>query len=301
MPTDLTTRIKAIQKFIGVAETGIFDMATCVELEKRGNITVNSNNLTTHIKNVQRMVNAGDDGNVGPQTVTKVESFINPSLPKPQQGASMIVSTKSLELIIEEEVSSKEVYNKKYQNPIWPGGDSGVTIGIGYDLGFNNTADITNAWGLHISTPDLNLLLSVKKLTGQAARNALAGVKSVKIPYDIALKVFYQVSMPVFSKKVKRIYPGAEKLPPDAQGALLSLVYNRGESLDPNKSSRREMRNIVPLVASGNLNGIAREIRSMKRLWDPKKLPGLIKRREKEAVLVENASFNILPEDLVIV
>ena len=61
------------------------------------------------------------------------------------------------------------------------------------------------------------------------------------------------------------------------------------------------MRNIVPLVASGNLKGIAREIRSMKRLWDPQKLPGLIKRREKEAVLVENASFNILPEDLVIV
>ena len=96
MSTDLTTRIKAIQKFIGVAETGVFDMATCVELEKRGNITVNSNNLITHIKNVQRMVNAGDDGNVGPQTVTKVESFINPSLPKPLPGASMVVSTKSL-------------------------------------------------------------------------------------------------------------------------------------------------------------------------------------------------------------
>jgi hypothetical protein len=301
MPTDLTTRIKAIQKFIGVAETGILDMATCVELEKRANITVNSNNLITHIKNVQRLVNADDDGNVGPQTVTKIEAFINPSLPKPQPGASMVVSTKSLELVIEEEVSSKEVYNKKYQNPIWPGGDSGVTIGIGYDLGFNSGADITAAWGLHLSSADLNLLLTVKKLTGLTARNALPGVKSVKIPYDIALKVFYQVSMPVFSKKVKRIYPGAEKLPPDAQGALLSLVYNRGESLDPKKPSRREMRNIVPLVAAGNLNGIAREIRSMKRLWDPQKLPGLIKRREKEAVLVENASFNILPEDLVIV
>ena len=301
MPTDLSTRIKAIQKFIGVAETGIFDMATCAELENRGNITVNSNNLITHIKNVQRMVNADDDGNVGPQTVTKIEAFINPSLPKPQQGASMVVSARSLELVIEEEVSSKEVYNKKYQNPIWPGGDSGVTIGIGYDLGFNSGADITAAWGLHLSSADLNLLLTVKKLTGLTARNALPGVKSVKIPYDIALKVFYQVSMPVFSKKVKRIYPGAEKLPPDAQGALLSLVYNRGESLDPKKPSRREMRNIVPLVVAGNLNGIAREIRSMKRLWDPQKLPGLIKRREKEAVLVENASFNILPEDLVIV
>jgi len=299
MPTDLTTRIKAIQKFIGVSETGIFDMATCVELEKRGNITVNSDNLSTHIKNVQRMINAGDDGNVGPQTITKTEAFINPSLPKPPQGASMVVSTKSLELIIEQEVTSKEVYNKKYQKPIWPGGDSGVTIGIGYDLGFNGVTEINAAWGLHVTTADLTLLLSVKKLTRQAARNALAGVQSVKIPYYTALKVFYQSSLPVFSRKVKRIYPGAEKLPPDAQGALLSLVYNRGESLDPNKSSRREMRNIAPLVAAGNLNGIAREIRSMKRLWE--KLPGLIRRREKEAVLVEYASFNILPEDLVIV
>ena len=276
-------------------------MATCIELEKRGNITVSSDNLTTHIKNVQRMINADDDGDIGPETITKTEAFINPLLPKVPTGAAMVVSAKSLDLIIEQEVTSKEVYNKKYQSPTWPGGDSGVTIGIGYDLGYYTAAEITAAWEPFVSHTDLAFLLSVKKLTGLTARNALAGVQSVKIPYDIALKVFYRLSLPVYAKKVKRIYPGAVKLPPDAQGALLSLVYNRGESLDPNKSSRREMRNIVPLVAAADLSGIAREIRSMKRLWDPQKLPGLIKRREKEAVLVENASFNILPEDQIIV
>jgi hypothetical protein len=39
----------------------------------------------------------------------------------------------------------------------------------------------------------------------------------------------------------------------------------------------------------------------MRRLWDPKKQKGLILRREAEATLAENATFNLLPEDLIIV
>ncbi|MER3498444.1 MAG: hypothetical protein C4308_07315 [Chitinophagaceae bacterium] len=48
MPADLFTRIKAIQKNISVAETGQFDLATCIELEKTGNVVVDSTNLITH-------------------------------------------------------------------------------------------------------------------------------------------------------------------------------------------------------------------------------------------------------------
>jgi hypothetical protein len=34
------------------------------------------------------------------------------------------------------EVTSQSVYNKKYTSPIMPGGDSGVTFGLGTDLGY---------------------------------------------------------------------------------------------------------------------------------------------------------------------
>lgn len=40
----------------------------------------------------------------------------------------------SVEMIMIFEVSSKNYYNSSLKAPNWPGGNSGVTIGIGYDL-----------------------------------------------------------------------------------------------------------------------------------------------------------------------
>ncbi len=302
MPADFSTRIRNIQKFIGVAETGVFDLATCKELEKRGNIIVNSDNLVTHIKNVQRMVNADDDGVVGPQTMTKVEAFLNPVLPKTAAGSSLVVSVKSIDALVMFEVTSKEKYERRFQHPVFPGKDSGLTIGIGYDLGQNNKKDITDSWGPLVSTRDLNLLLSVAGKSGLNAKNLLPTVISVKIPFVSANKVFFQVTVPRFAKIVRKIYPGVEKLPPDAQGALLSLVYNRGGSFTrPSEDQRIEMKNIASLVAAGDLAGIAKEIRKMKRHFTDPNSKGLLPRRDKEADMVANASFNILPEDQIMV
>ena len=299
MPSNLSTRITAIQKFIGVPQTGIFDTATCIELLKRGNKTSNTTDLKTLVKMVQRLVNTDDDGVPGSGTVTKIEAFIAPVLPKKPAGASMIVSKKSIDALIVFEVTSKAVYEKRYQNPIWPGGESGVTIGIGYDLAFPSAKQLADTWGPLISVSDLQLLQSVRGKSGLNAKAAITSVKSVKIPFDKAIQVFHLATLPVEASKTKKLYPGVEKLPPDAQGALVSLVYNRGTKTDGDR--RREMKNIINLVANGNLAGIATQIRSMKRLWDPAKAAGLISRREKEAQMVENATFNILPEDQIIV
>jgi GH24 family phage-related lysozyme (muramidase) len=62
---------------------------------------------------------------------------------------------------------------------------------------------------------------------------------------------------------------------------------------------RREMRAIRPRVTSGDLAGIAEQIRSMKRLWDPVVLPGLHSRRDKEADLVASADRHYDPAELV--
>ena len=58
----------------------------------------------------------------------------------------MQLSKKSIDAIIAFEVTSPEYYEKHYQNPTWPGGDSGVTVGIGYDLGQNNRETIIMDW-----------------------------------------------------------------------------------------------------------------------------------------------------------
>ncbi|MER3498445.1 MAG: hypothetical protein C4308_07320 [Chitinophagaceae bacterium] len=65
-----------------------------------------------------------------------MENYINPALPKIPPGGSLIISQKSIDQLIAFVISSKELYEKKYQQPTWPGGASGVTIGIGYDCGY---------------------------------------------------------------------------------------------------------------------------------------------------------------------
>jgi GH24 family phage-related lysozyme (muramidase) len=94
-------------------------------------------------------------------------------------------------------------------------------------------------------------------------------------------------------------------LPPDAQAAIVSLIYNRGSGLTDKpgdtEKRREEMRNIVPLVKAKDLRGIAAEFRKMKRLWDADKQPGLITRREREALLVENATWIMAPSEYIFI
>lgn len=298
MPADLSLRIKAIQKFIKVPQTGIIDIPTCQNLEHPLRINVNSANLSTHIKAVQRGLGVGDDGIIGPMTLSRIEAFISPKLPAIPAGASLVVSKKGVELIINSEVSSEAAYNNKYQQPIWPKGESGITIGIGYDCGYCTRAEFQNTWGNLLSAKDLNTMLGMVGLKGSKAQAALASCQSVKVPFNKACIAFYQSTLPIYAGRTRSAYKGLEKLPPDAQGALLSLVYNRGGAIN-DTDGRKEMKALVSLVAAGDLKGIAAQLRSMKRLWPT--LPGLIARREKEAVLVENATYNIVPEDMVVV
>ncbi|MES2478149.1 MAG: hypothetical protein V4561_03625 [Bacteroidota bacterium] len=300
MPSiDSRTRIKAIQAKLNVAESGIFDIQTAIAFEQKAGYPMRPNSdLLTHIVSIQIFLRSGRTGVLDPETLTRIENFLSIKLPVLPAGSSMHVSKKAMEMLIGFEVSSEAQYNKKYQKPIWPGGESGVTIGIGYDLGFNNKSSIAAAWGPFVDSQTLDTLCSVAGLSGINAKNALASTKSIIIDYNTALSVFYQTTLPSFGRRTKKLYPGIEKLPPDAQGALLSLVYNRGESI--NGASRAEMKNIIPLVASQNLAGIAKQIRNMKRLWEGKGLPGLLERREKEAKMVETATFNILSEDIII-
>lgn len=300
MPSNITDRIKAIQKNLDVAQTGAIDMGTCLKLETALNIKPNGTSLATHIKAIQRALSVGDDGIVGPVTLSRIEALIQPKLPLVPVGASMVISAKSLDLIVNAEVTSKEVYTQKYQSPIWPGGDSGVTVGIGFDCGYCSKQELADAWGTTLSAAQLSLLQSTCGKKGAGCKDLISGLKSVKINYDAAVKVFYQHTLPACARDVKRTYPGIEKLPPDTQGAILSLVYNRGYLIN-DTDRRKEMKALKPIIAAGNLSGIAAQLRSMKRLWDPKKQKGLITRRENEALLAENGTFNILPENTIIV
>ena len=94
-------------------------------------------------------------------------------------------------------------------------------------------------------------------------------------------------TLPRNAQMTRKAYPGMEALPADAQGMLLSLVFNRGTRMSG--SSRREMKAIQSMVIGRDLNGISEQIRSMKRLWDIEVLAGLHKRRDAEAQMIADA------------
>lgn len=166
----------------------------------------------------------------------------------------------------------------------WPGGASGITIGYGYDLGQESADDFHADWTQYLSPDNLALLNGVLGLKGADAQAKAPSLKSVRVSQNDSQAVFLERSVPKYQTLAEGAFPGIDALPADAQGALLSLVYNRGTSM--NGDSRSEMRAVRDAVPNGDLQTIADQIRAMKRLWVGKGLDGLLKRRDAEADLV---------------
>ena len=198
-----------------------------------------------------------------------------------------MISRKSVDLIIQQEIGGRAVYEKKYNKPTWAGGQSGCTIGIGYDIGYCTEKTLFTDW----KDLNLNYLNALKRfcgIKGEVVKTMMKGeILNVRIPYNIAYDVFVKVSIPRYFNMTKLIYPQLETLNEDTQGALVSMVYNRGMKLEGD--SRVEMKAIVDLVAKQDYHGIAEEIEKSKRLWEGKGLDGLVLRREAEADLVRDS------------
>ncbi|MDH3316121.1 MAG: hypothetical protein OER43_10185 [Gammaproteobacteria bacterium] len=237
---------------------------------------------------IQRALDVDDDGILGPVTLTAIERVVTKRQDdRAHPSFSLIASRDGLKQLIEFEISSPQFYYRNLKKPIWPGGKSGITIGIGYDLGYHRRWQIEQDWRGHIPDSDIERLVGVVGLRGEDAKRALRRVRSVSIPFESARRIFYESSLPRYAKDTRRIYPGVQRLPADAQAMLLSLVYNRGTALSG--SRRREMKAIKGHVRRKKLDRIADEIRRMKRLWDENLLPGLHTRRDAEADLVVGA------------
>jgi GH24 family phage-related lysozyme (muramidase) len=198
-----------------------------------------------------------------------------------------MISKKAIDLIIQHEVGGREVYTRKYQKPIWAGGDSGCTVGLGYDLGYVTEKQFFEDWqGLNLNF--LNALKRFCGVKGEVVKSMMKGeVLNVIIPYNIAYDVFVKKSIPKYYAMTKRIYPQLDTLNEDTRGALVSMVYNRGSKIEGD--SRKEMKAIVELVAKQDYEGIAEQIEKSKRLWENRGLDGLVIRRESEADLIRES------------
>jgi hypothetical protein len=203
------------------------------------------------------------------------------------------ISQESFDLIVSFEVSSRAAYEKNYRHPERPGGQSGITVGIGYDCGYSSAAMIRSDWINKIPDAMVAVLCSVADLQGEAAQNQLSRVMPlVDVPWDAALDVFSNVSIPKYLTSTRTALPHFDELPPSCKGVLLSLVYNRGASFSKLGPRYLEMRNIKALMGLRQFQAIPHEFRQMKRLWATPSVRGVAIRREQEARMFESALVN---------
>ena len=197
-----------------------------------------------------------------------------------------MISKAAVDLMIKYCVGGRSVYEKRYQKPYLTAEDKGVNIGISYDLGSVTEKQFFSDWdGLNLNF--LHALRKVVGIKGEAVKPMLRGeILQVRIPYNFAYDVFVTKSLPKYYKMTKAIYPEIDSLNEDTRGALVSMVYNRGNKIEGD--TRKEMRAIVDLVAKQDYEGIADQIERSKRLWE-NSLDGLVKRREEEADLILNS------------
>ncbi len=202
-----------------------------------------------------------------------------------------LISDAARDLIVAEEVSSKATYEARYQKPEWPGGASGITIGIGYDVGagVRDASQLRADWGNRIPPSMIDALIPCIGVTGERARQMLPLMRQkVSVPWASAIDVFDAVDVPRWYSICVKALPNFEMLSLDCKGVLLSLAYNRGASFAKDGDRYMEMRAIKAHMISKEYMKIPSELRSMKRLWPQQSMRGLVLRREHEARLFEH-------------
>jgi hypothetical protein len=257
-------------------------------------MSATSPHVSQRLRRIQTALGVTADGELGPETLTALERRLD--LAASRKTVSLTCSRKSLDLIVQFEIGSRARYEKLYARPTWPGGESGVTIGIGYDLGFTSKQQIEADWSPFLEAPERAALAAVQGAKGAAAGQLARGLRHIDIPLAAAEPVFYASTLPRFARITRDAFPGVEQLPLDAQGALLSLVFNRGASCTGER--RTEMRAIRDeLSHGGSLARIAEQFVCMQRLWPDTR--GLCERRVREADFVRGARRRYLAGEQV--
>ena len=190
----------------------------------------------------------------------------------------MNISDLAIKSIIGWECGGEAEYNNA---PEWPGEQSGVTIGIGYDLGMTPANEIVQAWGPYVSSEDLKVLVGLSGKTGPKAQELLPHVRHLRFTWQTAETVFRETTLPTHFLRTLRVYPQVVDLHGHCAGALVSLVFNRGPAITGDR--RVEMADIQALLKANNLNAIPERLEAMQRLWP--NTGGLRRRRREEAEL----------------
>jgi hypothetical protein len=193
-------------------------------------------------------------------------------------------SDRAVLLIVTEEDGDANYYLKFEEHFSYPGGISGPTVGVGYDLGQETTTSIAADWTGFIDDARIAVLQRAAGIKGSAAQQFVSAHRGeITITWDESLKQFQAHELPKWEAIVRVHLPNTALLSGDSFGAVTSLTYNRGPCFDAPGQHYAEMRNIKDHMAAKRFDLIPAEFLSMRRLWPVGK--DLWNRRTHEALL----------------
>ena len=207
------------------------------------------------------------------------------ALPPPPEltpeGHAYLLSTGGHALVLEFETGGQSGYDKR---PEWPGGASGVTVGVGYDCGYYSSKVILADWRALV-VADRTRLADSSGLTAARAHIRSKALHDLIVQWETAVDVFDTVDVAREFASAKRAMPGFVDLRPNAQAAIISLGFNRGWMMSgPNRVEMRAIRDIVP---SRDYEQIAAEFRKMVHVWAGTTIEkAMTRRRFAEAKLI---------------
>jgi len=200
------------------------------------------------------------------------------------QAATAQTTQCARDLLVRWEVSSHQAYVRRWQWPIWPGGASGITWGIGYDGGHQSASTIRREWRIHQAAPRL---ATTAGIIGERARVALPQYRDIVVPWPMAVAVLDAYGIPRYWAAARRAYGRQlDAAPIGVQCALISETYNRGEAMaGARRVHRRAIRD--QCLPAGDAECTARQLEASCRVWaaDARLGPGLCARRRHEAHL----------------
>jgi len=193
------------------------------------------------------------------------------------------------DVLVRWEVSSQQQYVRRWQWPIWPGGASGITWGIGYDGGHQSAPTIRREWSAHAAAPRLSTTTGI---IGDAARAALPQYRDIAVPWPMAVDVLEAYSIPRYRAAARRAYgPHFERASPGVQCALTSETYNRGEAMaGSRRAERRHIRDVC--LPARDAECVAQQLEASCRVWANDRIngPGLCARRIAEASIAREGT-----------
>jgi hypothetical protein len=159
--------------------------------------------------------------------------------------------------------------------PYWPGGQSGVTLDPGVDLGYTDETLLVSCYDDLLSEREMQACLRARGIRGAKARRRIdrnERLRAIRITEDQATAIFEQVAVPYW-RAARRRWPEVEEAPPAVQTVVLSLCYNRGPS-------NGRLAVIGEPLRAGDYEALADVVGEMQ---DDHELVGIQQRRDTEA------------------